>query len=562
MKGKFSMKILELVIKDPTENIRRKIQFNEIGVSFVYGDILEPENKQLTSNSLGKTLLLKCIDYIFGANENSEIIKKDIHGYILEAKVLFDKELYYIKRILGSSDTITINNEPYQLTEYKNKFQIKRSVYDKQIILTRKVTDISSNVNPQKDDYIACLKLLNLSNTIEDIQNIYLSQDNIKEYKNNKKELVSFYGNINLDQISEEIYFIDKEVTRLTEELKIISNKIKEIEISDMQQDIVEEYADKSKKLKILKATYEKNKIECERLIEFIDNSNKVDVTTKHILSIYEKSMQEIPNMVVKKLEEVEIFHQKVFEERKIFLQEKRKIIQLEMDNLQEQIVPLAENIDKLGAIISVNKVYQESIQIYEKYNSDLQGIKYKQGQLSQIQNIDTKIELEDNNLTGYFENVTETLQTYNDLISKYRDYIYSITKKIYDEEVFSYFNIKIRKKHLRNRPVIFELTLKGDTGEGVNEVKKNLMDYLMCKYNSYMDIMIQDSACYSGGIDPRQVVGMLNELKKLAKETEKQIIISINKYQVGEYTDAIDFISENSCITLSEKDKLLGFDF
>lgn len=41
---------------------------------------------------------------------------------------------------------------------------------------------------------------------------------------------------------------------------------------------------------------------------------------------------------------------------------------------------------------------------------------------------------------------------------------------------------------------------------------------------------MIQDSSCYSG-IDPRQVFGMLKELEKLAKETKKQIIVSINKY-------------------------------
>jgi uncharacterized protein YydD (DUF2326 family) len=60
------MKILELKIKNSSGEIIRDIEFSEIGISFIFGDILEPKNLGGTINSLGKTLLLKCIDYIFG----------------------------------------------------------------------------------------------------------------------------------------------------------------------------------------------------------------------------------------------------------------------------------------------------------------------------------------------------------------------------------------------------------------------------------------------------------------------------------------------------------------
>lgn len=555
------MKILSLKIKTPGGNIIRDIPFNENGVSFIYGDIQEPSNLSATINSLGKTLLLKCIDYIFGANEDSSITKEEIKDYVLEAKILFKDKEYSIRRILGTSEFMYINNVAYTLTDYKNHFDIKRSLYSKQIILTKKSTEISYRSSPNREDVVSYLNLLHLDDILDSIDGIYMSQDKIKEHKKSKSELVAFYGNFEVKQIDEEIYFVDKEVKRLTKELERISDKIKKIEISNLQHNIVEEYANKSKSLKKLKLEYEKNKMECERLIEFIENSNKVDVSSEHILAIYKKAKQEVPDMIKKSIREVELFHIKVYEERKQFLNERKEVIEKEMDKLYKKIEELSADIDYLGSIIAMNEVYQESIELYEKYNKDLQEIKYKEGKLAQVKNIDTKIKKEDENLTNKFISAGQIRESYEELIEKYRDFIYSITKLIYDEDVNSYFDIKIRKKHLTARPVIFEFTLKGDTGEGVNEVKKNLMDFLVFCYNTYSDVMMQDSACYNG-IDPRQVSGMITEISKIAKETNKQVIIALNKYQVGNYEDVIEFIKENSAITLSERDKLLKFDF
>ena len=555
------MKILKLKIKDKLGEIIRDIEFARVGISFIYGDIQDPKNLGATINSLGKTLLIKCIDYIYGANEDSKIIKEDIHGYILEAVIEYENKEYIINRILGTSEEILINDKPYSLTEYKEFFNIKRSVYGKQIIVNKKVSEISYRANPNKDDYVNFLNLLGLNDIIKSIEEIYNSQDTIKSYKKNKLELINFYGDFDLKQIDEEIYFVDKEVKRLTDQLDVISKKIKTIEISEMQNNIVEEYANKSAKLKKTKSEYENAKLECSRLIEFIANSNKVDISSEHILAIYEKTKQEVPELVKRKIQEVEAFHKKVFDERKEFLNSKKGTIEKHICKLEVEIANLSTEIDKLGKIISLNQVYQESIELYEKYNSDLQELKYKEGKLSQVKNIDDNINTEDSNLTINFDDASKDLAKYKELIEEYRDFIYNITKSIYDEDVNSYFDINIKKKHQKTRPVSLEINLKGDTGEGVNEVKKNLMDYLLFRYNNYMEILIQDSSCYNG-IDPRQVSNMLTEVSNIAKTTNKQAIIAINKYQLGEYEDVIELVKANSSIILSEKDKLFGFDF
>jgi uncharacterized protein YydD (DUF2326 family) len=555
------MKILNLKIKNKNGQIIRDIDFAEDGITFIYGDIQEPKNLGATINSLGKTLLIKFIDYIYGANEDKSIVKELLNGYVLHAIILKEGVTHNIIRTLGNSDEIFINNEPKTLTEYKKYFNIKRSRIGKQLLVNKKVSNISYRRNPNKDDVIDFIYLIGLINVIESLEKIYAAQDAMKVYKQNKKELVKFYGDFDIKEIDEEIYFIDKEVERLTNEVDEISTKIKNIEISNIQINVVEEFALKSTQLKNASSNYEKLKLEKERINDFIEKSNKVDITSEHILKIYEKTKLEVPELLKKKINDVEKFHNKVFEERKEFLNIKQTDIQSQLIKMKKNICTLAKEVDSLGNIISINEVYEESIILYDKYNKNLQELKYKEGKLSQIKNMDEKIEIEDSNLTNEFKTVSNIIKEYTDIIEKYRDFIYDITRAIYDAGVNSYFDIRIRKKHQTSRPVVIDFTLKGDTGEGVSEVKKNLIDYLIFKYSKSTKFLIQDSACYNG-IDPRQVTGMLEEVNKIANQSKKQAIIAINKYQLGGYEQIIKFVKVNSGIILSENDKLLKFDF
>lgn len=555
------MKILNLKIMSPDKHVIRDIDFERNGISFVYGDIQEPDNKKATINSLGKTLLLKFLDYIYGANEDKQSMGETLEGYILEAQVLFKEKEYRVKRIIGDAQGIWIGDTIYTLTDYKTFFDIKRSLYSKQLILNKKSNEISPRTAPNKTDVTSCLHLLNLFNLINDIEEIYVSQDRIADLKKQKKEIIAFYGNWDVKQIDEEIYFVDKEVERLKVEIEKISKKIKEIEVSDLQQNVVEEYAESGKELKKLKREYEKRRVECERLTEFIDNSQNNDFTSEHLLLIFEKTNQEIPEMVKRELKEVEEFHRKVYKERQVFLGNKRSQLEEEMDSINEKLVVLAEKVDSIGRIIATNEVYQESIEIYGKYNTDLQDLVYRQGKLSQVKNVDNGIEEAKSKMAEHFGNASQIRKTYEELVSEYRDFVYTLIERIYDKEVKSYFDIKVRNQHSTTRPISFEFTIKGDTGEGVSEVKKNLMDYLICRYNSTLDVMLQDSACYNG-IDPRQVAGMLMALGEIAEQVDKQVIVAVNKYQVSGYDEMIKYIVEHSAIVLSENDKLLKFDF
>lgn len=555
------MKILNLKIIDKEENIIRSIPFAENGISYIYGDIQDPKNKRGTSNSLGKTLLLKLINYIYGSNEDALISKGKLKGYTLEAIIKKDGKESIVSRVIGDSKEIKLNGKSRTLTEYRELLNINRSIYSKQIIINKKGNIIGVNSSANKEDNINFINLINIKKVIGNIEKIYESQDKIKSLKRNRNELISFYDGIDVNKIDEEIYFVDKEVKKLESQIEKVANKIKNIEISDLQENIVEKYSEKSSELKKIKTSIQKLKLERDRLTRFIEDSNKVDITSEHIITIYNKVKVEVPELIQRKLKEVELFHKKVYDERKEYLGKKKNTIDINIIKKESDIVKLSNELDKLGHILSNNQVYQESVELYENFNNELQELKFKEGELSQIKNVDNKIIEEDEKLSESFEKANKEIKEYTEIIEKYREFIFDITKYIYDENVNSYFDIRIRKKHLKNRPLDIEFNLKGDTGEGVNEVKKNIIDYLIFTYNDMIELLIQDSSCYNG-IDPRQVCGLLKKLDMNALKVNKQAIISINKYQLGENKEFINEVVSKSSIILSERDKLLKFDF
>lgn len=564
------MKILNLKIKDPNDLLIRDIPFKENGISFIFGDIKTPKNDKGSLNSLGKTLLLKLIDYIYGANEDPNVVKKVIHNYKLEATILYNKKKYLITRILGSSENIYINNIKYSLSEFKIFFNIERELIRKQFLLEPKKNLIGNMKNPIEGDVVSFLKLLEINEILENIKSIYTSQDKIKLHKASKKEATRFYYQdyekklkIDNKKIDHEVFIIEKEKEKLEKYLQKLSSDIQNLNISSYRENIIEEYSEKTQRLKLTKKTIEKNKQEIIRLKSFIEDSNKIDITASHLIEIFKQTKIQIPEMICKELKEVEEFHRKVYDERKEFLENKSNALNDELSNLKNYLAELSSEVDELGNVISENKIYKESIKLYEINSSKLQNIKYKEGQLSQIKNFNSEIVDEDSNLDNYFSLSKSKLETeYNEIIKKYRDFLYTLTKNIYDEDVVAYFNLSIKKKHQTARPVKFEFDITGDTGEGVGKVKNIMTDILIFNFTSVLDFLFQDSSCYNG-VDPRQLIGLFHEIENIAVNKNKQAILAVNKYQFGNfYTNISDFIVQNTSIELSEVDKLLKFNF
>ena len=70
------MKILNMKIYNLEGEEIRNIDFKTSGASIIYGKIEHPSKKKKTTNSIGKTLLLKFVGYIFGRKEKKKEVQE------------------------------------------------------------------------------------------------------------------------------------------------------------------------------------------------------------------------------------------------------------------------------------------------------------------------------------------------------------------------------------------------------------------------------------------------------------------------------------------------------
>ena len=416
------------------------------------------------------------------------------------------------------------------MESYKDKLSISRELYTKQIILEKKMNVVSYQKSPNKSDILSCLKLLNLDDIYNVTNDIYSLQDEIGSIKKNMKELTNNYIKLPDKEVKKEIFFLDQEVEKISKELLELEDKIKLADIGKYNKDTIEKYSKIDKQINELEIENEADIREISRLKQCIDESENADVKVENLIRIFNKANQEVPEMVKKNLKDLESFNKKVYEERKNFLIETEEQIKEKIEIRNNQLIKLYKELKELGEVIASNEVYQKSLKLYTNLSNELQEKKYRQGELSQIKNMEKDIKSLDFQLNEQFIKLSELFE-------------------------------KEENKHQSRRPISFEINLRGDGGDGINEVKNVLFDILLFKYSTNSEIFIVDSVCFNG-VDPRQVIGLLNIIEEISIENKKQTIISINKYQLGEYEEAKEDILNKSKIILSENSKLLYFDF
>src|SRR5690625_4673064 len=268
-------------------------------------------------------------------------MKEAINKYYLDAKIKYNNELYDVKRIIGNGDSsIYINGEVKELTEYREFFGIKRKDYDKQVILTAKSSLVSLRQNPTFSDYETILDMLKLDQLIKNIKDIYITQDDIKRLKQNKKDLISTFEDSlkkNNETIEQRIYLIDKREEELSKEIAIMAERIKTLEISNYKKSSITEYENINIKFKQLRHTIDQMRIEKIRLSNYMKEVDNSEVTNAQLLSLYEKAKVEIPSMVVRQLSDVEKFHQSVIKDRKETIIKRTSELELTIDDYNEE---------------------------------------------------------------------------------------------------------------------------------------------------------------------------------------------------------------------------------
>ena len=548
------MKILQLKIIDDKGTEIRNIEFNEKGMTMIYGKIVKPQNDKKTSNSIGKTLLFKFISYILGRKEEKKDYPQEIRGWRLKAELKYNKKSYTIDKILGLNE-YTVDGEKYSYNKYLEFFKIERGINSKQIFLEKRNNIISSiNKSPTKEDVKNFLALLKLNDLIDIFVQTKTEQEKLKSYN----EYNRFFKE-DIKTLEKKQFVLLQKKTKLEQELRAIKNKIDTLNISEDSMKLIKIHSEKNANLKEKKILLEKNIFRMNRLIELIDECTKTDISYNDIINLYNQANIVIPELTKRTLKEVQEFYDNMFKDKKEIYENELQEIRIKNDNLQEEIKTLSKEVDNLSSKISDNDIFKEAMNLYEIKNTELTENQEEYGRVSGIiDDLSNKKKIEDSIKEKYII-LEQKLEMYKDLINEYRTYVFYLVDEIYEDDQEAYFDIEIPSdRRLNSMPIKVTLNLKGDKGEGISAVKNIVIDLLIMYYNTLVEYLIQDSACFEG-IDKRQVATLIIKAHEIAIEKDKQYIVSVNEYHLQkDNKQLMQLVQEKTKLELSEESLLL----
>lgn len=549
------MKILEVKIYSPDNELLREANFNENGLSIIYGEVEKPNNNNETTNSIGKTVLLKILNVILGAKNSGKDTIKGLKDYKVKSKIKNDDKEYEVSLVIGNSKEYFIDNKKMNLTKYKEFFNIERSYFSKQIMLEKRKNLISNvSKNPTKDDYATVLHLLYLDE-IEDIfTKIKKKQDEIDiigKYNKSFKE--------DTTELKKEQFNLEMKKKQIDDELSDLNNKLETLKISENIEEIAQKRALVDQNIKDIAEQIQLNEIKIKKYNEILNDSNDNNISLQEVEKIYEVANIEIPEMIKRKLNEVENFYKNLLDDKSQIYKEQIEKLEKNNQELKDSINIAKQELDMLSGIISENDSFREAIKIYDiktkdkiEIDTQISEISGKLTQINNTQNIKGNIDILYSELYKEYENAQLK-------INRYQKFIYDIVNKIYIEETrnpYLSFTISDVYKYIA-MPLKIDLLIEGDSGEGITAVKFLLFDLMIMNFNEKIEFLIEDSACFEG-IDRRQIINLIDEARNISNKTQKQLIITLNKYLISDY----DRIKDNIVLTLSENNTLLNLKF
>lgn len=554
------MKISNLKIYKSDSTLIRNIDFNLNGLSFIFGDIEKPTDDKESTNKLGKTLLLRFIDYLYGANEDKRAVKEKIQGYRIVGTIIHGNDTFIVERVLGKS-TFTINGDStIGVEEYKQKFNISRDLIRKQILLdSRKDIIAEQSYNATANEIETSLELLDLKDILVLFTEIKNLKKEIEKSNDSKNQLIKLLE-VNKKAVDNEIFKNQKEIQRLNQELEKVNLKLPTLSLSEDK----ELYQRKYNQISFETKDYNSKKFslisEKKSLKEFLRELDDSTINEEMIRKIYDQSKFELKDYILRELKEVEEFYKSIIKDRRKFMEQRVKKIDTELDELEKSIDSNKSEMDSISKMLSDNDAYKSAILMTSTLNHQLQSHKVKEGRFEHINKLKEEIAIKESKVSELNGEISKHRLKQEQVITKFARFMYEAVARLYKNDVTSQFEIKSHDNPLKRNPISINFEIQGSTSGGVDQVQNALIDYLFFVNNKKYEILVQDSKCFDG-IDYRQVEGLIKILTDILKTINKQAIISINKYQVTD-EEMINYIKENSAIILSETDKLLKFDF
>ena len=339
----------------------REIEFHK-GLNLIVDETVE-KNKKTTGNNVGKTTVLRLVDFCLGSDgkniyHDSEFKEQEnstIKDFLIDTEVLVILTLHddldfpsdsitikknflkYGKKIQEINGETIINDKEFDL-------QLKKLVFNTNVEKPTFKQIVSKNIRDEKNKLANIVKVLNPYTKIEEYEALFLFWLGINTDTHNQKELLG------KEKTREESFQRrlkkEGELSLIVQQLELVNTKIEELQQIKANFNFNEKFEAQLEELNQLKLNLSKLSTELSRLNmrrELILESKaelekeRTNIDVNQIESLYSKASKLIPNLQVS-FEETVKFHNNL-------LDEKIKYIEFELPALTEKLKSISKDI-------------------------------------------------------------------------------------------------------------------------------------------------------------------------------------------------------------------------
>lgn len=571
------MYLIELSANKPSF---QTIKFKD-GLNFIIGGMSsEQKNKKSTYNGVGKSLMIKIIHFCLGCNKIKSF-EKSLNDWEFTLKFRIDNSNYAVTRKCNEQNKIDLNGKEMTINEFNDFMGATLFFLDK--VKYKNLTYrplISRFIRPNKysyDNYDTFIP--KETEYAKNLCNDYLLGldvglvDKKKELVCKKKEVTDAKRIFEKDETIQSFFKkkekIDVSIINLEQNIENLKEEIKNFKIADNYYEIKKEADEEQIELNSL----ENELLLMKNAIENIDKSLsiKTDISKDKIIAMYEEAKVELNDMIVKKLEEVEEFHNKLLDNRVKRLIKQKNELKSKIKETEEQKQKLSQALD-------------ENLKLLGAY-----------GALEEYNSLNTKL--------NEYQNRLEKLNDYKELIEKYKNELNNVNINLQQENIITNDYLKDSKDIINQNILVFRelaqrfypnktsgiqidnneseknqnrfnvsVEIQDDSSDGVNGIKIFCYDYtiMLNGYNNNVRFICHDSRLFSD-IDPRQKSECIKIANEYTKKYGFQYIATLNEDFLDtikgasteeEYNQIKEIIDKNTQLHLTdnnESGKLLG---
>lgn len=436
----------------------REIEFQK-GLNLIIDETIAL-NQKSTGNNVGKTTVLRLIDFCFGSDgkniyEDPEFKGQEntlIKDFLVNTKALItitliddldipSEEIIISKNFLKYSRKIqTINNIPYD-NDKDFDLKLKELIFDTKVQKPTFKQIISKNIRDEKNKLSNIVRVLNPFTKDEEYEALFLFWLGINTDNHNQKELLA------KDKTREEGFQRrlkkEGELSLVIQQLEVVNSKIQDLKIIKDNYNFNNQFEEQLSELSSLKLSLSKLSTEFSRLNmrrELIEESKseleneKVNINVEQIEELYRRASKLIPDLQVS-FEETVKFHNDL-------LNEKITYIESELPSIIERSRSIASEMSikrsrerELSEFVSMSDYGED----YEKVLIDLNTLYEQKGNLEERKNIWNNSIENLNRIEEELETINLDINSKDSIIQKrislFNKYFTNISNKLYGEE-------------------------------------------------------------------------------------------------------------------------------